>query len=89
MWDGTILPECSHFQVRKEACRISDERNFEPEYGIVSSHFIDHYWLFFSHYSANYQIFISNSTMAAIEKKKTIPSEKCGLMKNTYDIREL
>jgi hypothetical protein len=34
MWDGTILQEGSHFQVTKEACRISDERNFEPEYGL-------------------------------------------------------
>ena len=52
MWDGTIPPEGSHFPVRNEACRVSDDRKCEPEGGIVQSHIFDHDWLFLSHFSA-------------------------------------
>ena len=38
----------SHFQDRKEACRIADERKFKTEYGIVSSHFIDHLYIIYN-----------------------------------------
>ena len=27
MWDGTIPPEGSHFQLRNEVCQISDKEN--------------------------------------------------------------
>jgi hypothetical protein len=54
MWDGTLPPKGSHFQVRNEACRVSDERKCKPDGGIASSHIIDHFWLFFSHHSTNY-----------------------------------
>ena len=36
--------------------------------GTVSSHIIDHHYLFFSHHSANYPILMSNLKMAAIGK---------------------
>ena len=67
-WQLTIPPDGPHFQVRNKACQVSEERKCEPVGGTVSSHIIDHHYLFFSHHSANYPILMSNLKMAAIGK---------------------
>lgn len=60
MRDETISPKGSHFQVRNEACRVSDEQKCETKVGIVSSHA--------DYFSHNNPIFASNLKMVAIGK---------------------
>ena len=76
-WNNSKRVKGPHFHVRNEACRVSDKGKDEHEFGIVSSHNIDHHWLFFSHHSGNYQIFMSNFKIAVIKKKDSFTSKPC------------
>ena len=46
-WDGTIPLECSQFPLWNKVSWLSDEGECEPEFRMISSHFVDHHWLFF------------------------------------------
>ena len=92
MWDGTIPPEDSHFQVRNEAYQDSDDRKCERDGGIVLSHITDHHWLFFAHFFVIQQlsdvyVYVWFDNGCHWKKYFTSKLHECGLMKNKCDIR--